>query len=267
MSYAGAYMHDHMPFMLGANKNPQKIHTKFRVNWITLLEPGGYWLHPHSLEQALLIWSFLVKTAYKHREHGQSSPVDLLGEKPTCINSSHVAPISSLDALRKRFHYALLCRYSNKLTYDWRHDNRIDVTKSRIITGPHFTPFRPPVSMFESEADCQKQFDKLLSTTDVKLNTQLNTCHKRAAWVHYVQMGVTRDGFLDFDMEFGYRRDSSEWGTTLALGSKTEPPLRTLRRAIDNLASLTVEDPSPDDIAHIEEVKHSRYPWRDQYFP
>lgn len=82
----------------------------FDVRFIDLVRPDGYWPQPYTLEQAFEIFRWMVAKGegYSTQERwGSRGVVDLLSAT-SGIGHSSVIPISSLEDLRKRFHYAVL---------------------------------------------------------------------------------------------------------------------------------------------------------------
>ncbi|MCY2967660.1 MAG: hypothetical protein NT069_29205, partial [Planctomycetota bacterium] len=125
-------------------KATTKLRHSFSLNWIDTLDPDCYWTHPHGLERMILAFQFLVRTgaAISH-PYGTSGPLDLLSKKPSCVNFSRVDPILSLDDLRSRFHWVLLCRMECAAVAKWKDANGIALDGMSRIPGRHFPPMNP----------------------------------------------------------------------------------------------------------------------------
>ena len=228
-----------IPILENREPDPKTL-SRFKLRWVSLLNPCD-WLYPHGLERALLAWSHVVRSAYAFKmPYYGSGPVDLIDKMIGCVNGHHydADPIQSLADLRERFHYVLLHPWGEGFRFrEWKAAADISLTGEAIIGGRHYKPFES--NTFRCEADAQAAFDKLLATTDVKLNRQLNEFHKKAVWGLGVELHFSRKGRMVYKLHYSYRNDPSSWRHVLAEQMKGEPPYDTLERAIAGLEWLT----------------------------
>lgn len=201
-----------------------KIQTKVKMKFIELLRPDCYWPSPYTLEQALGTFQWMVKTGEKYDRYNRPGVTELLSMKPTCINSYDVEPITSVDDLRKRFHFALLSKYASHSANKWREDNNIRCGRQRVLYFPH-----------NKESYIHKDhLDSFLKTRG-KLKTQLNKFHKKAVNIVAIDLCVVLSGFI-FRLTYGYGRSS--WVFQLSHTRKGECFSDTFCRASKNLKLL-----------------------------
>jgi hypothetical protein len=232
MSYAQEYT----AFSGHFDQKPPRLRTKARIRFIGFVRPDGYWPYPYTIEQAFHVFHWMVVTGEKYRKYGWPGVYDLLSKQPTCLGISEVYPITSIDDLRSRFHYALLSRSRNCFVHNWRADNGISVTAEKILTFPHYEPFHP-TSAHESEKAVHEALSSLLAGSRGKvLGVSLNPCHPKATWVGGVTVHIDRNGF-SFIMDYGYVEDLG-WCHTLAATEAKEPFTDVLHRAEVTLAAL-----------------------------
>jgi hypothetical protein len=215
----------------------EKYRSKMKFRFLDLLRPDRF-PYPYSLEQAFHIFKWMVTTGEEYTRYGSPGVRDLLNMRPSCLNSGQVNPITSLDDLRRRFHYALLAHEEVPLATSWKKANGICIQAEKWLAFPHYTPFG---GNFGSEFDIEKSLKKLLEMSrGTNLNVSLNECHTDARWVCGVSVEVIPRGFY-FVMHYGCEEDagSSSWGHTLACSIDNEPFTDTMRRAISALAAMT----------------------------
>lgn len=226
------------------------MRTKAKIRFIEFLRPDSFWPYPYTLEQAFHVFQWMVKTGTDETyrvdgQWGSSGPLELLSRKPTCVNHFAVDPITSIEDLRLRFHYALLSQYPNSGVLSWRKEEGIRIDSSRMIYFPHGDENDPCAYFGGSQAyssGSQKETLKQLFSQGrtATLQQQLNSFHPGAVECHGVRVYVT-PAIFRFELSYGYA--GSSWQHDLAATQENEPFLRGLSRAVKEFNSL-VEVPS-----------------------
>lgn len=200
------------------------IQTKVKIKFIDLLSPDCVWPYPYTLEQALGVFQWMVKTGEEYNKYNQSGVTELLSMKPTCINFSEIESITSVDDLQKRFHFALLSQDASSSAQEWREDERVKPNAQRSIFFPH-----------NKEGGIHEDhLDSFLKTRG-KLKTQLNECHKEAVNIVSIDLRVIPSGFI-FRLIYGY--EGSSWTFNLSETKSSECFSDTFWRASKKLKSL-----------------------------
>ena len=210
-----------------------KIKTRAKIRFIDFLRPESF-PYPYTIEQAFHVFRWMVSTRAAYQEWMRSGVYELLSMKPTCINHSSVDPITSLDDLRCRFHWALLSAAVLPIAANWKQDMGISIQGEKIVVFPHYTPFENT----QSEDDIQKALKSLLSESGgTVLNVSLNDCHPKAQWVGGVTLSVHPKRFA-FAMDYGYKNNTG-WNYELAATKDNEPFTDTLNRAIRTMSKIS----------------------------
>lgn len=212
------------------------MRSKVTVKFIDLIRPDCYWPMPYTIEQAFGIFRWMLETGEPYRDRGDwgwHCVKGLLSKKPTCVSFSEIEPITSVEDLRDRFHYAILSQYVGPNIEAWREKYRITPAGKAIIHFPHYE-----MHEHSCEADCQRGIDALLGASGF-LTTQLNEFHRGAKQILGVKLHFCRT--WEFILDYGY--DHSVWHHTLARQPRGEPFLKTFQRAVDRLGELTANQP------------------------
>lgn len=219
-------------------QKPEKIRTKAKLRLINFLRPDCF-PYPYAIEQAFHVFQWMVLTGKDYTKYGRPGVFELLSMSPSCLGFSSVRSITSLEDLRRRFHYALLSVTEMPLVAEWKRVNGISIEAEKWLHFPHYTPFIG--NPLGSERDIQDALSKLLGQSrGTTLNTSLNSCHPGARWVGGVSIIVSPSGFK-FVMDYGFVEDTG-WSHTLAESENNEPFTDVLRRAIAALASMTAQN-------------------------
>ena len=221
------------------------IQSRFKVSFIEFIRPGSF-PYPYTLEQAFQTFRWMATTGANYRADtrwGDQGVNEVLSMKPSCRGFSGVYPITSLDDLRKRFHYALLSRSENAVVDKWRRD--CDILPDGKATIPYAIHkdwgVRTP---FKSQDDLKKALTELLEPPRElrhKMTVALNYVHgMETAIYHDVQIGVGRNGFA-FILRYGDegRHDfGSRWDEVIASTREKETFVETAVRAYTNYQGL-----------------------------
>jgi hypothetical protein len=119
--------------------------TKAKIAFVEFLRPDFYWPNPYTIEQAFEVFRWMVRTgtAYERSTRwGRNGPIETLSCSPSCTGFGYVAPIVSLDDLRRRFHFGLLSAHTTSSGVDeWRGAENTHVGAEKIIAFRHHKPF------------------------------------------------------------------------------------------------------------------------------
>jgi hypothetical protein len=174
---------------------------------------------------------------------GDQGVFEVLSMKPSCRRFSSVYPITSLDDLRQRFHYAVLSKSENPIVDKWRRDH--DILPDGKATIPHPVHkdwgVRKP---FKCQDDLKKALTELLEPPREqrhKMAVALNFVHgMETAIYHDVQIGVGRNGFA-FILRYGNEgrhEFGSQWDEVIASTRENETFIETAVRAYTNYHGL-----------------------------
>lgn len=211
--------------------------TKANYQFIDFIRPGYYWPWNGSIEQAFGVFRWMIDTGegYEHQtKWGKQTVESLLSRKPSCTSMWEIEPVSSLDDLRQRFHYAILSPVDSGIE-KWRQDNGITINGKRTIVFPHANPMRD----VDSEANIKQAFDNLFAWVG-RLNVELNEYHSRAREIYGVQMHYSRS-YPGWRFVLSYGFDGSIWRKTIARQRPKELLLPVLRRAIAKMEEWTAK--------------------------
>lgn len=212
--------------------------SKFKVEFANLISPDGFWPWPYSIEQAFGIFEWMVETGERYPPvHGRwvdCGVTELLGTQPTCGYSGSTQKVHSCADLRKRFHWAVLSRYTNSCTEKWRADNNITPMGVKII---HFAHEDAP------KVSCDR-VDKLLLNSGT-LTTQLNEFYAQAVEIYGVKVLVHETYGFRFVLRYGF--DGSSWDHDLARAVKGEGFESAFIRAETKLQELTKKGNATND--------------------
>jgi hypothetical protein len=213
----------------------------FSVELIEMVRPNttGYWPHPYCIEQAFETLCAFVQTGSAERytarmQWGYSGIADLLSGGGRSAWS--VDPISSLDDLRQRFHYALLSRAEGDGQKAWRQDHGITVGSTFAVERPVYKPFGgAPYPGLESEGQIKAELDRLLETpVNTPVTIALNGTHRGCRSIHRFTVGIHAEGF-SFGLTYGDPivddKAYSAWTVDLARTHQGESFLDTFARA------------------------------------
>lgn len=206
------------------------MRTKATYKFIEFVRPDHF-PYPYSLEQAFGVLRWMIDRAdpQKYRDMGRwgvSYAECLLSLKPSCTGITTIRPITSLEDLRRRFHYALLSDQVGPNVARWRLHNDITVNGSKIIHFPHAAPMKDTVC----ENDIRCAFDRVFSASG-RLNLQLNQCHNRAREIYGVHMEYCRTSpGWRYVLNYGF--GGSVWHKTIARQRPAERLIPVLHRAV-----------------------------------
>lgn len=209
--------------------------TKARYEFIDFIRPkAGYWPSPYTVEQAFGVFRWMAETGPRYHapsRWGTASVKCLLSCQPTCVSFNEITPITGIEDLERRFHYALLYKASPGGVYDrWRTDCGIGIEQSRVISFPHHDPFKGPIS----EATIQSSLESLLSAKG-RVTAQLNKYHRHAKNIIGVRLHL-RSTWV-FVLDYGYQ--GSVWHRNLSRQTRGETFVAAMQRAIKELGRLT----------------------------
>ena len=212
--------------------------TKAKISFIEFLRPCCHWPYPYTLEQAFEVFRWMVKTGAPYGEFRERGPLETLSGKPTCIGFSRVEPITSIEDLRKRFHYALLDNYGGKTTDSWRENEKIDISQTRILRFKHDSEapcLHEKVGLRAYERDTSRVLHWLFSKgQSATLSAQLNSTYRKARECRSVVVHVLPAAFV-FELKYGIPGINSSWTHELASG---EPFNVALWNAANNFCEL-----------------------------
>lgn len=221
------------------------IQSRFKVSFIELVRPGSF-PYPYTLEQAFQVLRWMATTGAEYRADtrwGDQGVFEVLSKKPSCRGFSGVTPISSLEDLRERFHYAILSKSENAIVDKWRRDHDVLPDGKAIIPYPVHKDWgvREP---FKSQADLKKALTELLEPPREqrhKMAVALNFVHgMESAIYHDVQIKVGRYG-IAFILRYGdegRHEFGSRWDEVIASTRENETFVETALRAYTNYKGL-----------------------------
>jgi hypothetical protein len=221
------------------------IQSRFKVSFIELVRPGSF-PYPYTLEQAFQVLRWMATTGAEYRADtrwGDQGVFEVLNMKPSCRGFSSVAPITSLNDLRQRFHYAILSKSENPIVDKWRRDHDILPDGKATIPYPVHKDWgvRKP---FKCQDDLKKALTELLEPPREqrhKMAVALNFVHgMETAIYHDVQIGVGRNGFA-FILRYGNEgrhEFGSQWDEVIASTRENETFIETAVRAYANYHGL-----------------------------
>lgn len=201
-----------------------RTHRKLKVAWIDLVDPScgnGFWNVP--LAQAFEVYRWLIATAHEYREHGRSSPYELLYRHPSCINTGPefqdgIGGTGWLDQLRRSLSLAILGGRGDPAVESWRADHGIDVGGESVLPVRHITLKQGHVP---GHARIHLLLADLLPLTG-RLNKQpVNAHYKRARNVRQGLLTTSPAGHRLY-LRYGYARGCGEWSYELALQEPDE---------------------------------------------
>jgi len=207
-------------------------------HFVELVRPGCYWPYPYSVEQALGVLAWMVRSAQeldtpeRQRQPWVAHAVKaLLSCQPTCTGMTSIRPVVSLGDLKRRFHYALL-DIGNDSVDAWREAFDIRVGGQQRIWFPHYGYQDAPWS----QAVIEQRLTSLLKAQG-KLAVQLNQSHRRARQIVAVRLHLSSHTLRwSFVLDYGY--GGSVWHHDLAEQQPGEPWVDTLLRAERDLERL-----------------------------
>lgn len=238
MSAAYAYALSVYPQMYGIDK-PAPKKSKAKINFTELVRPDGYWPQPYSLEQAFQTYRWMIRTGRGFSTSGYGVYDQLDGNGARGNHDLHYSPITSIDALRKRFAYAILGRSNGPNTTAWRKQEKVQFGEERILHFPHYAPFTgaPLLGNVLSEAQISKVLQAYFAA-EGNLRVQLNESHAAAVEIVKLKINVgTWDFKFRFLLDYGY--DGSWWTHVLAEG---EQFIDALGEAIKEFGRVSGQD-------------------------
>ncbi|MFH1211120.1 MAG: hypothetical protein V1645_04370 [archaeon] len=188
------------------------------------LSPYMSWIGP---QEAFGVFQWMVKEG-----EGVKGVYEALSGQPTCVNFSRVNPFSSnwRKETVERFRCLLLSNYCSNKTEEWKMENGISITESKIIHFPHYTP---ETYVWMSNSDLEKLIDDTFKVKDKVTVKKYNECHPRAVCAYNLRLRVEPTMF-SLDLVYGYTRDrSSAWDKRFA-SKEGEPFLDFMERASEH---------------------------------
>lgn len=213
--------------------------SRFNVSFIDFIRPDSFWPYPYSIEQAFQTFRWMVETGNEYRGQAgrysaQNGVRELLSKKPSCLEFRAVSPITSLDDLRERFHYAILSNHGHPTVDQWRNDFDVLPTGKATIRSEIYRDAAPhPV--FNGHRSVDRTLKSMFEPPiNQKMAVALNSIHREnAIQLHNVHVSVRPGGF-SFELNYGDARRneiSSQWTVCLARSQKDETFIDTLARA------------------------------------
>ena len=264
MSTALQYMLHENP-LPGMRAKGILLRKSFKVPLIELLRPDGYWPQPLSIEQAFETLRWMATTGSSKPEFtsqlqwGRAGINDLL-TGGSGLSHGHVEPISSIEDLRRRFHFAILSRASSRGQELWRSEFGIRPEGTVTVPYPTYKPFAAlPHLGWQSEAEIHAEIKRLTAeSAGMPMAVNLNGVYDDCQTLHGVRIRVAPEGFA-FDIRYGNTHPTehgSSWDDTIARTREGESFLQTFARArtvFDCLVHGHANDPDLGDM-----VRHFR---------
>ena len=164
------------------------------------------------------VFRYLAASGAEYRESGQwgsSGPTEILSLKGGCTGSSSVSGFSNPDfmpGLRSRFLHAFF--YEGNAAVDkWRKDIGLHIDGVAELPILHYSPWFTDHPL--SDSVFKNAVRRLLDVRDLQLRLHWNSCHKQAIFVHCGHLGTCKSGWV-YQLEYGYRDDSSSWFISVA---------------------------------------------------
>lgn len=259
MSTALQYMLHENP-LPGMRAKGILLRKSFKVPLIELLRPDGYWPQPLSIEQAFETLRWMATTGSSKPEFtsqlqwGRAGINDLL-TGGSGLSHSCVEPISSIEDLRRRFHFAILSRASSRGQELWRSEFGIRPEGTVTVPHPTYKPFAAlPHLGWQSEAEIHAEIKRLTAeSAGMPMSVNLNGVYDDCQTLHGVRIRVAPEGFA-FDIRYGNTHPTehgSSWDDTIARTREGESFLQTFARArtvFDCLVHGHANDPDLGDM-------------------
>lgn len=259
MSSAHQYMLHANPVPGARVKGPLR-RKSFTVPLIELLRPDGYWPQPLSIEQAFEVLRWMATTGSSKPEFtsqlqwGRAGIHELL-TGGSGLSHGRVEPITSIEDLRRRFHFAVLSRASSRGQEMWRSEFGIRPEGTVTVPYPTYKPFAAlPHLGWRSEADVHAEIKRLTTgSTGTQMVVNLNGVHQDCQTLHGVRIAVGTHGFA-LAIRYGDKHPSefgSSWDVTIARTREGESFLQTFARArtvFDCLVHGHANDPDLGDM-------------------
>lgn len=212
----------------------------FTVHLIDLLRPDGYWPQPLSIEEAFETLRWMAATGsskpeFTSRLEWGSAGINDLLTGGSGIGNRRIEPISSIQDLRRRFHFAILSRAASHGQELWRREFGIRPEGTVTVPYPTFKPFvQLPGLGWRSEAMIQTEIMRLTTVTaGVRMAVNLNGVYEHCRTLHGVRIAVEAGGFA-FAIRYGDTHPAepgSSWDETIARTREGESFLQTFARA------------------------------------
>lgn len=242
MSYAEQWELHANPFDEKGAEPPVRLKS-FKVPLIELLRPEGYWPQPLSTEQAFEVLRWMATTGASKSEYttqlrwGRAGIHELL-TGGSGLSRGLMEPITSMQDLRRRFHYAILSRAASAGQEKWRRDFGIDPTGVVAVRRPTYKPFTPlPHLGWSSEQAIVEDIERL---TRVSAGTEmaigLNSVHPHIRTLHGIRISVGAEYGFSLSLRYGDTPPGvwgSSWDVTIAHSREDESFLQTFARARD----------------------------------
>jgi hypothetical protein len=221
------------------------IQSRFKVSFIEFIRPDS-WPYPYSIEQAFQVLRWMTATGVNYRAEtrwGDQGVFEVLSKSPSCRGFPGVSPITSLEDLQQRFHYAILSRSQQPIVEKWRRDHDILPDGKATIPYPIHKDWgvRPP---FKNQVELKNALTELLEppkNQKVQMAVALNSVHgKETATYHDVQIKIKSTGFV-FILRYGDEARhafGSRWDEVIASTRGNETFIETAVRAYTNYHGL-----------------------------
>lgn len=242
MSYETQWELHTNPFDEAGDVPPVRLKS-FRAPLIELLRPEGYWPQPLSTEQAFELLRWMATTGASKPEYtsqlgwGRAGIHELL-TGGSGLSRGRVEPISSLQDLRRRFHYAILSGATSEGQVRWRRDFGVDPAGVVTVRRPTFKPFAAlPHLGWSSEQAIAEDIERLTTgSAGTRMAIDLNGVHADCRTLHGVRIAIDAEYGFALSIRYGDTPPDvhgSSWDVTVAHSREDESFLQTFARARD----------------------------------
>lgn len=209
----------------------------FDVHWLDTVRPNLGW--PLTVEKLLIVLQHIAPSALDARWHRREqwrtrTPNDLLSADNGRWDVLGMAPLYSVEDLRRRFQYLVLERCGTA-DFDpvqaWREHHKISLDGKRRFRAPHGGP------------GWDAAIRAFLGFKAELLHVSLNHIHRAAREFRGVEITVGRDGLCTFRVIIGL--DGSRWAKDITQQRPGEPVGEAAVRALAMLRALAGRGDAP----------------------
>lgn len=244
---------------------PQKARKieDFRFEWIDLLRPNTRWPAPLSVEQAFETMRWLVRTGQDRKylrstRYGERGVVDLLNAD-THSSAGGFHPITSLEDLRKRFHWAVLAVPDTDGQEIWRYEHGIDVGAAAAIAVPTYKPGAGARHLgFDTEESVRTTLESMQTgERGAEMAVRLNPSHPDCNVLQGFEIAVGPDRIW-FNLRYGSGAPefAYTWRETVAFTREGESFLDAFSRARDVYDCLVHGKPNEADLSDMDALRY-----------
>lgn len=209
----------------------------FDVHWLDTVRPGSAW--PLTVEKLLIVLQQLAPSWKDERWHRRDrwttrTPNDLLSADNGRWDVIGVAPICSVDDLRRRFQYIVLARCGSAKTdpvQAWRDHWGIRLDGKRRVRAQH------------GGLGWDDAIKSFLGFKAALLQVSLNYIHRRAREFKGTEITIGHGGLCSFQVNIGL--DGSRWTEIITRQRPGEPVGETAVRALAMLRALAGRGDAP----------------------